>query len=159
MSKLFVILGALFVFCSCEPRIWDFNNPDICIFVKNDKGDNLFDADVEGNILDYDITVDYNGETYSISHTRATHARWLGLRVEAYNNILDDTPVLKFGEFKTTSGSDSYHGEKFTINWGDGTSDEVKFDLYIQGRHNVKKKIWLNGELRSENSLDVTIVK
>jgi hypothetical protein len=155
-----VLVAALSVSCG---KTWDLVNPDVCCFVRNADGENLLDPATEGNILDNEITVDYNGETYGMNGnagTRASHEVWYGLRVEPYNDFSDDTPVLKFGEFRSTShDSGSYRGETLTINWGDGTSDEIKFDLYVKGSHNVKQKIWLNGELQSEDSLEVTIVK
>jgi hypothetical protein len=160
MKKL-LLMSLLLMFAACG-MIWDFNNPDICFFVKNAAGENLLDPNVEGNILDNEITVDYDGNIYGLDRirTRETIAVWYGLRIEPLNNI-DDTPVLKFGEFFTQHRRDerSYQGETLTINWGDGTNDEVKFDLYVKGTHKVIKKIWLNGKLQSRNSLVINIVK
>ncbi len=56
------------------------------------------------------------------------------------------------------------HPQTFTIHWGDGTSDEIMFDLYVTYRKKgtestVHRKIWLNGELQSDNSLFVEIVR
>jgi hypothetical protein len=163
MKKIVMIAIALIASFSCS-REWDFVNPDVCFFVRNANGDNLLDPAFEGNILENEISVDYKGETYTLNSdtnpsTRANMEIWRGLRVEPYSSLIDETPVLKFGEFRTTSGSGSYHGETFTISWGDGTSDEVAFDLYIKGSHNVQQKIWLNGALKSENSLNIEIVK
>ncbi|MDR0907837.1 MAG: hypothetical protein LBM63_04445 [Rikenellaceae bacterium] len=147
--KRLVLISLLFVFATCDiqdDRIWDFNNPNVCFFVKNAAGENLLDPNVEGNILDNEITVDYNGQVFGMDsvQTRALPPVWYGLRVEPYSDVLDGTPVLKFGEF---SPVEDYHGETFTINWGDDTSDEVKFDLYIKREPNVIKSLWFNGEL------------
>ncbi len=152
-----MVMLAVMSLVSC--KTWDFVNPDVCIMIMDDSGNNLLDPDAEVNILSNNITVDYDGQTHSLLRTRDSGpARWQGLRIEPYSSS-NNSPVLKFGEFKTTSGSSSYRGEVFTINWGDGTSDEVQFDLYVRGTHNVIEKIWLNGELQSDDSLVVTIVK
>jgi hypothetical protein len=142
-----------------EWREWDFHNPDICFFVKNEEGENLLDPNIEGNILGNEITVDYNGQVFGMDsvQTRALPPVWYGLRVEPFDDYLNFTPVLKFGEFITTSDEIGFHGETFTINWCDGTSDEVKFDLYITWSINesyldpdptVHKKLWFNDELQ-----------
>lgn len=153
MKKLFIILILPLVFSVCTKK-WDIVPGTISIIVKNATGDNLLDPDFEGNILDNEIYVEYDGETYTLDEnaveTRAIPAIWYGLR------YAEAAKRLWFGQFST--GAD-YRGEIFTINWGDGTSDEIKFDLFTRGSHNVKKKIWLNGELQSENDLVVTIVK
>ncbi len=120
----------------------------------------MLDSEVDGNLLGSDIYAEYNDDIYRITMTRDSGpARWQGLRIEPYNVYANDyTPVLRFGEFKTSS-IDEIRGETFIIHWGDGTSDEVKFDLYVKGRKNVVQRIWLNGKLASDNSLVVRIVK
>jgi hypothetical protein len=172
--KKILFISSLLLLAACnsniniqDDRIWDFSNPDVVFFIRNAAGENLLDPNVEGNILDNEITVEYDDQIYGLNGagTRANKDVWYGLRVEPYSDVLDDTPVLKFGEFRTSTHSD-FRGEAFTLNWGDGTSDEVKFDLYVtwKGLGNkreptVHKKIWLNGKLQSDDSLTVTIVK
>ena len=67
--------------------------------------------------------------------------------------------VLSFGEF---SPEHKYKGETFTIHWGDGTKDVVKFDLYITWKKQdptIHKKLYLNGKEYSEDSFLIEIVK
>lgn len=166
MKKLSSILITAFaiLFSGCGSgnnhcdMIWDLITPDVCIIVTNADGENLLDPDVEGNILNSGIKVEYNDETYPItSRTRETLAMWYGLRVEAYA-FNDDTPALKFGEFST----DGYHGETFTIDWGNGKTSEVKFDLYVtwkKCRPIVHQRVWLDGTLMSGNSLTMKITR
>jgi hypothetical protein len=67
--------------------------------------------------------------------------------------------MLRFGEFGPNY---DYKGETFTIHWGDGTSDEVKFDLYItwkKGDPTIHDKIWLNGEQKNVDWFTLEVVK
>lgn len=166
---LYIIIGTGALFCGCDKNnhcgaIWDFVNPDICFIVKNANGDNLMDPSFEGNILDNGIFAEYNGVIYELNSSALTRdsgpAMWEGLRAARYYG--NDTIYLMFGEFKTETGDEGYHGEKFIIDWGDGTRDEVTFDLYITWKNckpTVHKKVYINGELKSSGSLTVEIIK
>jgi hypothetical protein len=96
--------------------------------------------------------------------TRYIPSRWYGFRIGKYWYDSDNGDIaLLFGEFSADT-MDGYHGETIEIDWGDGTSDEIKFDLYVTymkkgAEAAVHRKIWLNGELQSENQLVVEIVK
>ncbi|MDR2912876.1 MAG: hypothetical protein LBV38_06265 [Alistipes sp.] len=152
--------------------IWDFPPSNIGLIVRTSEWDgdnNLLDPDFDGNILGNEIVAEYNGKEYPLgfidAKTRYIPASWRGLRVGKYYGYDGDdgTTALLFGEFQTET-HESSHPETFTIDWGDGTSDEVKFDLYVtyskKGKEaNVHRSIWLNGELQSDNSLVVEIVK
>ncbi len=139
---------------------------DVVILVYNANGDNLLDPDFEGNILDNNITIEYEDEVYAImtnnEEETATRAlpppEWYGLRLHYSERF--DTHELLFGEFGRCLGN------VITINWGDGTSDEVKFDFDVEYKGSGKKyrpyvylRAWLNGELQSDDSLVVEIVK
>ena len=53
---------------------------------------------------------------------------------------------LAFGEF---TPEDDFKNESFTLDWGDGTTDEISFDCYITWKDQdptVHKKLFLNGE-------------
>lgn len=173
MKKLLLINLVLAVGACSSPndeRAWDFIPWFVSIDVHNANGDNLLDPDFENNILDNNIHIDYGGEAYPVNerideyYTRAIKPHWYGLVLDSHPGY--GSGKLLFGEFGTTNAPGGYHGETFSIHWGDGTSDRVSFDLYItwQGRGNkrvptVHKKLWLNGELQSDNSLLVEIVK
>ncbi len=149
MKKTLICLLILTLICSCS-KIWDYPTYDITMLVDKEGVGSLLDPDYAENILNDNVTVEYDGQTYEmvVLDTRANAPRWQGLRVRNEN--------LKFGEFSPEA---DYRGETFIIHWGDGTSDEVKFDLYVKGRKNVVQRIWLNGKLASDNSLVVRIVK
>lgn len=169
---LVLISGVLFSGCengetNFNPKIWDFINWDVGFVVRNDAGDNLMDPAVAGNWLDRYIYVEYRGEVYPINadtefDTRANKPIWQGLRTET-----DDRSgiVLKFGEFSPEGDwdtGDDFKGETFTIHWGDGTSNKVKFDLYItwsNGDPIVHKSLWLNGDPRDADRFLIEIVK
>ena len=169
-STILVLLSFLLIRCDVVYPIWDFPPTNIGLIVRNSFGENLLNPAVGHNILDNDVSVEYNGKIYQIENlnakTRYIPSRWYGLRVgKCYleDDDYDGTTALLFGEFSVDT-KDGYHGEAFTINWNDGTSDKVKFDLYVTYRKRgkestVHKKIWLNGELQSDDSLVVEIVK
>lgn len=168
MKKIVTLLAYVVLFAStgcdspilCGGKIWDFVTYDICFLVANEAGENLMDPEVEGNLLDEDIYVVYKGETYPMNAaaTRANPPRWQGLRAEKHS-YQDPTIMLKFGEF---SPEGDHKGETFTIHWGDGTDDTVKFDLYttwVACKPTVHKKLWLNGELTSKDEFTIHVVK
>jgi hypothetical protein len=175
MKKFMICIISAVLLVGCKDviyPIWDFAPSNISLIVRDSPlagSNNLLDPDFEGNILDNRIVVTYNGDSYPLvrpdAQTRAILTRWYGLRVGYYYGYYGDdgTLALLFGEFQTESHNKS-HPETFTIDWGDGTSDEVKFDLYVtfakKGKEStIHRKIWLNGVLQSENALSVQIVK
>lgn len=142
--------------------IRDFATYDVRFFVTNAAGENLMDPEVEGNWLDRDIYIEYGNEIYRMnmddSDTRANMPRWLGLRTGS--DYWGEEPImLRFGEFGPTA---HYQGTTFTIHWGDGTSDEVTFDLYITWKKcdpTVHKTLWFNDAKIPDESFNVEIVK
>lgn len=186
---LFYIISALFVvlFAGCDKEkedvigYIDFGEGglppwDVYFFVNNAAGDNLFDPDFDGNILDRQITVTHNGKTYRMNETSADAG--YSLRTERRGRLYEPDSyyiALRFGEFYKELRSKGYHNETFTIDWGDGTTDQVRFDSYISFTEDKKgiyvevngvetpativQKLWLNGELKSKNSLTVIMVK
>ena len=184
---LFVGGILMFTISSCSDpgdMIWDFSHLSVKIkVVDKSTGENLMDPKTEGNLLNNDITVNYNDmefdifnidDPYDYSHydeaapkTRATLPINLGLRyIKGFsvfdpstgNNDYIDWLHLEFGEFNTTH---NLHQEKFVINWGDGTSNTITFDCYIDWKKKnnpkVHHNIWLDGE--KQDSYVVTIYK
>lgn len=155
-----------------EIIIWDFSNLEIefKLFDKN-TGENLLDPSTERNYLNNNITCEYKGEIYEICNidspvvwptidnagsTRFVPPVNLGLRYITANFVyneksgqyeLEEFLHLSFGEFGTTS---DLHEQEVIINWGDGTSNRVVFDCYIEWISKTEPKvhhdIWLDGE-------------
>lgn len=132
MRKVFYYLSCLTLlagFTSCkeeEPLIWDYAPITYEIYVHNSEGRNLLDPSTEGNILDKDIFINYNGETlhasygwpenpFSLTHTRALPAFWYGIFI---------APAF------TQYGPDL--GNHICIGEFDGASDD-EFELVICG--------------------------
>lgn len=111
-------------------RIWDFNNTTILIKVQNAQGVDLLNPQESGNITGNTIKAIYNNKVYvldadvSLPQTKSNMPKWSGLYT--YEN--KGNYYLAFGEF---SPENDYHGESFTIDWGDGTVDNVSFDFFI----------------------------
>lgn len=164
-------MAPLFTGCETHDLEVDYDyNRNVGIVVKNATGEDLLDPNVEDNILSDDITVEYNGETYLLSEDTGTHyfgdGPYLTIGPYSYG---DKTTVLRFGAFR-----DEEEDRQFTINWGDGTSNEVVFNYTVTYETVVKKhdgrreryneaiwhyKIWVDGVLASGDSLIAEIRK
>lgn len=153
MKKFLLLLASATLFASagCEncDVLRDYTCYNIRFLITDADGNNMMDPEFEGNILDNGVYAEYNGENYhlmtELPQTRAEMPHWWGL---SSSLIFSPTQPVKmlFGEFSPTS---DYRGETFTIHWGDGTSDVVKFDMYITGTDcepTVHRKLWFNGE-------------
>ena len=72
---------------------------------------------------------------------------------------------LAFGEFDPTDG---LKGQSFLVDWGDGTSTKVEFDLYVVWKKNRKERIYeaevhspirVDGAARGEGYYDAWIIR
>lgn len=147
-----------------DDRIWDFYNPSVCFFVQDpETGENLLDPESKSSILHRDIAVTYEGVRYEVVKpdddpyyavaTRYNLPRPLALRLEAPDPSGSDKDWhLSFGEFDPTDGS---RDREFTIEWGDGSSNTVNLDLYIEWRRHdpiIHSPIRLDGVSVPEKS-------
>ncbi|MCM1301633.1 MAG: hypothetical protein NC250_06520 [Alistipes senegalensis] len=159
MKRLLLSLTIALVFStSCDKEDdtdmeWDFACFSARFYVLNSKtGEDLLDPDVERNILDRPIAVVYKDVRYEIEKaqdseffppvgTRFLMPKPLALRlfrtrtyqiVDGKRVKFDGPYCLAFGEFTPVN---NWHGEEFTIEWGDGSSNTVNFDLYIKWKH------------------------
>ncbi len=151
-----MLVSVLFAACETKEGGDSYGGWSVSFAVENAAGDNLLDSGFEGNILGQEIFAEYEGEIFPLHEAVETRAlppaEWYGLRYGAWGG----NPVrMQFGEF---SASKNYRDERFTIDWGDGTTTEVKFDLFVRGGR-VRRTLWIDGELVSEDSLVATIVK
>ena len=129
----------------------------ICFIVKDADGNNLLDNKFEGNIIDNGISVTYNGGNYPLTLSEYDPYGERGLYIGEIG--ADKIPGLLFGFFYI--GKDRGESE-FIINWGNGTSDNVKFQYYynvVRCNPEAHRKIYLNRTLQSGNSLTATIIK
>ncbi len=129
----------------------------VCFIVTDIDGNNLLDPAFTGNILGNKIEITYNQQKYPLVLEEYDYSiGGMGLHT---GKVGGNVPGIMFCYFY--AGRDSGGGE-FIIDWGDGTSGHVKFDLY----YNVvwcepvsHMKIYYNGEAKSNNSLTITLVK
>lgn len=157
-KKTNILLLTLFAFSSiiltsCEEKgFWchDVSPFDINMIIEDADGNNLLNPEFEGNIID-EMTITYNDETYKIDNTkekiatRALPSEFYGLRHLCSDN---GRHFITFGNFV---GEHNYKEEKITINWGDGTSDEVTFTNKVRGGSHtptldITRTIKLNGK-------------
>ena len=154
--------------------IYDFVNPSVCFFVSDAAtGENLLDPGTVGAILENPIAVVYGGERYEVTSeavaapaTRANMPLPLALRLEGaggFDKVKDYH--LAFGEFDPMR---NWKEQSFVLDWGDGTSTKVEFDLYVtwdwswkEGRKvpNVHSPIRVDGVERGEGYYDAWIVR
>lgn len=129
------------ILTSCEEKgFWchDVSPFDINMIIEDADGNNLLNPEFEGNIIDQ-MTLTYNDETYKIDNTkeniatRALPSEFYGLRHFCCDN---GRHFITFGNFV---GEHNYKEEKITINWGDGTSDEVTFTNKVRGGSHTPK--------------------
>lgn len=157
-----------------EMPIYDFVNPSVCFFVSDAAtGVNLLDPDEPDAILGRPIAVTYGGKRYEVAAgavaapaTRATMPRPLALRLEGVNEYDRIKGYhLAFGEFDPTDG---LKGQSFVVDWGDGTSTKVEFDLYVVWKKNRKERIYeaevhspirVDGAARGEGYYDAWIIR
>jgi hypothetical protein len=173
--------------CGTQETPYDYYETEVTIYVRNAEGVNLLsprEAGSANHILFDPISIDYAGRNYPVPATNlpgdprnptATRAnevtlpRWdeNGRTPLKWNDKFDDSSALIFGEFSVDTKS--YKDEEFTINWGDGSKTEVKFDLYPvweegKDQPTVREATWIkDGEgewkVNSTTSLIVNIVK
>ena len=156
-KKLFLFIGLvtlLTIFAGCndeeeyDPLIWDFKCYNINIIVLDEEGNDLLDHNNPENILNNEITVVYNNNKYAKKYENEITLRALTPQKLAIRTIHDEKNnkhYIAFGEFSPT---ENFKSETFTIDWGDGTKDEIKFDLYITWKNpkepTVHKKLYIN---------------
>jgi hypothetical protein len=182
MKKILTILIITFSFISCNNRrergyyepVFGYS---FFFSVENTAGENLLDSATVGNILDNEIYIAYQGERLGekyenryrvgdrpskgfqliIYQSGDDTSEYLQANLQA--NLLSNLPALIFYM------PEGFFNKIFTINWGDSTSDEMKFEMYKtqdeEGKHVFSQKVWFNDELLqpSGKSLMFTIVK
>lgn len=165
MKRLLGIAALCILFlsaCSKEEEggniVWDFWNYNMVFAVTDAAGRDLLDPSVENNLLGNDIRIYYKGKEYvPADESRALDRGKLALRhgydEEAFRY------VFAFGLF---SPADQYHKQVFTIDWGDGTHNEVAFDCYITGPEDdpvVRKRLFLDGEQTLDSPYLIRLIK
>lgn len=136
--------------------VWDFVNNNINLRLEDADGGNLLDDANPNRIPDSDITVTYKDEKYEIGENPETRA-WIEQWKALFTVGAGSDRMLVFGEFQP-----QYTGESFTLDWGDGTQDEIKFDCETDWTDpcnpQTRTAIYVNGQKQSE-SLTATVVK
>lgn len=158
LSLIFLFLGLN----SCKKEhLWltDYPRSYIEFYVTDQDGNNLLDPAFSGNILNQDITMEYNNtiypridndiEFYPIEEepTKASYHPFNGLMTNTVNN------TLKIGYFNQST---DYEQASFTIDWGNGSKDVITFDQKSvpydpdDGDLYANCQYWLNGRSVSQ---------
>lgn len=142
-----IAITLLFAFFSCDKEsheafpLYDFSCHNIYFEVTDTEGNDLLDPSFSGNLLNQDIVVTYKDKTFNKKKEDAITPRSLPpafLDIRMFHSEKHNKYHLAFGEFSPES---DFVNETFTINWGDETADEIKFDLYITWEKNKKEQI------------------
>ncbi len=126
-----------------------------------EQGVNLLDERASGTnwILEQNMKIIYDGTSYSLRKATRAEDPVLPVMNGFYLQGYYAEAKLIFGEFSIDTKE--YRGETFTIDWGDGTTSEVKFDLYVTQNENEQPTYhfatWLDGKVNNETSLTVTV--
>ena len=166
-KRLFYLLplACMVLLAGCDPeeppQKWDYLNVNIIINVVDEQGVNLLDERASGTnwILEQNMKIIYDGTTYSLKKTTRAENPVLPVMNGFYLQGYYAEAKLIFGEFSIDTKE--YRGETFTIDWGDGTTSEVKFDLYTTSNGSEQPTYhyatWLDGKVNNETSLTVTV--
>lgn len=147
-----------------EDLIWDFWCHSILMNVTDVSGNNLFNEQTPGGPWEKGPYVMYKNEKFDLYlgnpeyKERTRHLPPSFLELYLMKNK-ENEYYLCFGEFSPTN---NYQGQPFTIYWGDGSKDEISFDLYITWKNKreptVHRNVYLNGKQITDN-LYIHIVK
>lgn len=156
------LCGVLFTACSKDEEggdiVWDFWNYNMVFAVSDAAGRDLLDPAVAENLLGNDIRINYRKEEFVLSdQSRASDRGKLALR-HGYDDA-SSRYVLAFGSF---SPSDNYHGQVFSIDWGDGTRNDLTFDCYVQWSGDeplIRKRLLVDGEPTAEGPYLIRLTK
>ncbi len=158
MKKLWLLtaLVAMFVgLTACGEddgdMMYDFTPIEVYFTLTGTDGEDLLDPATPGTYADLPIKATYQGKTYDKDvfdkllppQSRYYMPRFYGI---CTTRLEDGRYALVFGEL---DGADTYENETITMEWGDGSRDEVKFSSRIQwkkGKPNVIRSFKLNDE-------------
>lgn len=144
---------ASFVACSNdnEPEsgniIYDFNPINLIVFVEDAEGNDLLNPATPGSIAEQGIVAFYQDIAYRkdsvVKQTKDYYARFMGLQTGVNES---GRYYLTVGEF---DGSENVQDAKVTIDWNDGTKDELSYSNKItynqKGEATVDRAFYLNG--------------
>jgi len=169
---LLLVCASIALAAGCKkkiPRKWDYPNENITILVNNSAGEDMLSATARPTLFDNVIRLTYKGQTTPClkpDHptTRASEPKLPVFEGLTYH--LGRNPrYLTLGEFSIDT--QDYRAEKFTVDWGDGTSTDFEFDLYHtdngDNEPTIHRAIRATGGAgagaSSPKSLSITIVK
>lgn len=162
-SYIFIMLFGFIFIVSCNNGECDVvvqpRETPVCFIVTDNEGNNLLDPLYDGNILDRNIMVEYEGEQYSLELSEYPNDGKFGLYTGKIDIGTDKMQGIKFWYFYVSKNKGSHD---FSISWGDGTADEVKIDYYykvVDCEPVIYMRAYLDGELHSDNSFIINLVK
>lgn len=132
--------------------LWDFPCSNVIMNVTDETGQNLVDPESFGDIVNEDVYIMYRGVKYKLKRSLHDDPDETRMLMPVFNGLYLTKSssggwVLAFGEFSPSRG---YINEPFTIYWGDGTKDEITFDLYITWESKtepvIHRTVSLNGK-------------
>jgi len=166
------LLSILFLTSACDNidpdddfLIWDFWCHSIMMEVVDSDGNDLVNLENPMSILNNEPYVIYKGKKYElILHDPYGRPESRALPPSFRELFLTKNDkgkyFLCFGEFSPES---DYLNEPFTIYWGDGTKDEIAFDLFITWKTkrdpDVHLIVYVNGKQVTDDSFYISFIK
>lgn len=154
-KKSLLIVCSLFLLSGCG--IWDIVPLNLRFVVTNEKGENLLDENIEGNILGQTIKATFRGTEYILKKPGDISTKYYMPTFDGFvvEEGINGAEAL-FGEL---DGTENIIDEDFVIDWGDGRQDTVNINYKFKmlfGRPHIKMKFSHNGI--SQESSTITIV-
>ena len=166
LKEIIMILLAVNLFAACDVEkgdvIWDITPIEFNIFITDSKGHDLLDSTQQNNLI-HDITVSYEGKTYSVmterefnekqyggAQTRAYMPLFYGLilrqRWLAYHQTYESY-MLQFGEF---DGEENVNHREITLNLPNQQPIHLAYKNSFKWKSNGNPKkrtqFYLNGQ-------------
>ncbi len=155
LLSLAVVIASL-ALTSCEEGEKDYVPVTFAVYVSDAEGNDLLDPSVENNLTDRGITLAYKGVEYRIDKTdMRDHEMYYATRVYMtqftggyIERMIGDKFRLVIGEWM---GDCRWEDETVTINWPDGTKNELSFTLKKRGWTNAA--FYLDGKKNGERNV------
>lgn len=132
--------------------IWDFTPFMICMIVKDKDGNDLLDADTEGNIRGNAIKATFDGKEYELTETQ--------VRYSQETKAVDYRPSLSIAEYQDQNYLIMYDldptrerkDSPYVVDWGDGETTTISVTSDFRINKYGSPEITLTHKLKGEET-------
>lgn len=152
-----LLIGALLVLTSCnsknnEDMIWDLSPYSANIYVLSPDGKNLLNPNNKEHLNVDEITLLFNGETYSVKTEKMRYYMPIFYGLELRKDA-NGAPYLYVGEFNSARTANV----EFEIDWGNQLreKDHFRINNILIGSHNTKTTYYVNGKKQKSAKIEL----